>query len=816
MTTVSATRIEGVTEALYALLPAHIRSVDAASGWTLKALLNVMASASAEIDAEIDTLYDAAFVETAPEGALADIAALVASEPLRPLPPDAGVSARAFIANTIRYRRGKGTARVLEALAADVGGFGCVVVEYFLRLSRLQHLIDARPERPTTAYIVPGITAARTATGFDTLPRLLDVRSIARAAGRHHIRNVGVHIQRPVVPNFGAPGIESTLDADALAGVPVARPWPDGATQHAGYFQLSAQPGNPLRLFNPDRRSQMATDRVGETDLPDRLRRLPLHLETQELRNAAVEGRAAVIGDAPWFDATGQPFTIFLRASGATTFTRVAPSEVIIANLEAFPATAGARPQPTQSHSWLTGDAAQPVSTGTHVIRCGFDPVTGRLIVAQPAAGSPDIDEVRVAFGTGIGREMGAGPQDRNTTDVPFDITDTATLSHFIRIVDASSSSSGTAADRLRTVSSLDVALADWAANGAGRRGLIVLVRCDREGAVALATTIPVAVHPASELHIVSAQWRPKIVKPGVPDNPERWGYVVRQDRRFTIDAQLTVTAASPPGPGAQPGVLVLDGLELTAGISLGDHCVSQLLIRHSTVRAPGKSAIVTTAPFDGAQVAVDRSLIGQLNLQSGTSPATGSLRITDSIVSNDGQTGAAAIVADAIDAQLMNVTMFGSSTFKSLEATNVIFVEPATVTRRQSGCVRYSWVAPGSSMPRRFRCQPDLELAATEAKIGVPLSPSESAAVALSVSPVFLDTSLDEPTVGMLHTLTRDAIRLGGEQDTEMGVFSAAVEGLRLANLTMLFDDYVPFGLEAGAIDDTRSTAVALLRNRP
>jgi hypothetical protein len=46
--------------------------------------------------------------------------------------------------------------------------------------------------------------------------------------------------------------------------------------------------------------------------------------------------------------------------------------------------------------------------------------------------------------------------------------------------------------------------------------------------------------------------------------------------------------------------------------------------------------------------------------------------------------------------------------------------------------------------------------------------------------------------------------------------VFAQSAEGLRAANLTSLFEDYLPFGLEAGLIDDTRSTAVAARRNRP
>ena len=130
--------------------------------------------------------------------------------------------------------------------------------------------------------------------------------------------------------------------------------------------------------------------------------------------------------------------------------------------------------------------------------------------------------------------------------------------------------------------------------------------------------------------------------------------------------------------------------------------------------------------------------------------------------------------------------------------------------TRRQSGCVRYSWVPGGSALPRRFRCQPDLIPARRRRHEGSPLTAAQRAhRGASAMTPLLLDTSLDEPTVAMLHPLTRDGIRLGGEYDTEMGVFSAAAGGLRVANLTSLFDDHVPF-VEAGVLDDTRSSAAA------
>jgi hypothetical protein len=811
----STAGIETVTERLYALLPAHVRTADATNREALKALIRVLAAGSAQIDAEIDTLYDSMFVETAPEAALADLAALIAAEPLRPLPAGSGMTLRAYVAHTLHYRRRKGTARVLEALAADVGGYGAVAVEYFQRLARCQHLLDVRPERPGTALPVAGDTASRVGTAFDELPRLIDVRSIARAGGRHHVPHVGVHIQRAVVLPFSAPGDNATLDDASLAGVPVARPWlDDKKNKYLGYFQLAAQPGRALRIFNPDRREGHEDERMVEARLRDRLRRLPLHLELEELRNAAIEGRSAQLSASSWFEG-GLPFTIFLRAAGDAKFERISPDQVRIANLDAFPQPAGARPEATIDHQWFEGSMAGAVSKkGSHPIRCGIDPVTGRLIVAKPAANAQDVQDVRVSFATGLGMEMGAGPQERNAADVPFDVTDSVTLKHFVRIVDPSQATTGVPGDAMRIVPSLDTALQEWKAAGKGMLGIIVLVRCDIEGAAGNAADIAVTTHPGSELHVVSAQWRTTKQGPGLPVNKMRLGYVVRRERRFTVDAPLRVTPSAAPGPNDRAGVLVLDGLELTQGVTLEDQAVSRLRVRHCTVRAPGGTAVGTKAALKDAEIVVERSIVGSVKLEAGN-PGTGSLAMTDCIVSDDGALDMA-IAATSLDVRLRNVTVLGTSEMKSLEATNVIFWAAATVTRTQAGCVRYSSIAPSSQLPRRYRCQPDLAVAAATAKKGSALLPTEETTAKLSVLPLFLDTSLDEPTVAMLHAAASDALRLGGENDTEMGAFSAAAEGLRRANLVSLFDDYMPFGLEAAVIDDTLSSLATQRRNQP
>lgn len=814
MTATSHTGTDAAAERLYGLLPAHIRTTDAANGWALKALMTIFASASAEIDGEIDTLYDAMFAETAPEAALPDIAALVAAETLRPLPDGARHSARAFITNTIRYRRGKGTARVLEALAADVGGFGGIAVEYFMRLARLQNLIDVREERPGTAWMVPGTTAADSGTAFDTLPRLVDFRRIGQSGGRHHVPNVGVHIVRPTAPVFPAPPASSAIPAHLLAGVPLARPWTVGGVAHPGYFQIAALPERTLRLFNPDRRAQDTTGRVVASDLNDRLKRLPLHLETEELRHAKLEGRAPQLAESPWFDDKGQPFTIYLgrTLAGKMVFDRVAPEAVRIANLDAAPSPAGNRPDDKRAHSWFTGAVPAAVTqTGNSPIKCGFDPVTGRLIVADPG-GNPDIEQVRIAYAYGLGAAIGAGPQDRNTAQLPFEVRDTASVIALVWVVDASGDHTGAAITGVFPVTSLDAALAGWAAQGAGKRGFIVLVSCDREGPAGGQTQISATIHPASELHIVSARWVPCKPVPGLPIDPDRKGYIVRKERRFTIDAPLQLLAAAVNSHG---GRLVLDGLELTQGLSINARAISELLVRHCTLRAPGGRAITATAALDGMTIAIAHSLVGRIRLDFGSAGAVGKLRVSNSIMSSD-EAAADAVTARDIDAELNNVTILGTSSFKSLEATNVIFSGAATAVRTQSGCVRYSAIAPGSTMPRRFRCQPELALAAAARLKGAALTGSETASTILAVKPIFLDESLDEPTVAMLHPLCADGIWQGGAGETEMGVFCDAATALRMGNVRSLFDDYVPFGLAAGLIDDTRSSNVAQRRNRP
>src|SRR5436305_10073314 len=84
-----------------------------------KALLSVMAEQAAVLEENLDQLYDDLFVETCAEWVVPYIGDLVGVRGINAF-PGARFTERAFVANTMSYRRRKGTAAVLEQLARDV------------------------------------------------------------------------------------------------------------------------------------------------------------------------------------------------------------------------------------------------------------------------------------------------------------------------------------------------------------------------------------------------------------------------------------------------------------------------------------------------------------------------------------------------------------------------------------------------------------------------------------------------------------------------------------------------------------------------
>jgi hypothetical protein len=144
----------------------------------------------------------------------------------------------------------------------------------------------------------------------------------------------------------------------------------------------------------------------------------------------------------------------------------------------------------------------------------------------------------------------------------------------------------------------------------------------------------------------------------------------------------------------------------------------------------------------------------------------------------------------------------------KFLEASDIIFTSVVKAERTQTGCVRFSYVPPGSHVPRRYRCQPDLEIEqelADARKRNPALSPLEQAEIQSFIegwlTPSFKATAYGSPYYSQLHLGCPAQIRNGAEDESEMGVFSHLKQPQRESNLKIRLREYPPFGLDAGII---------------
>ena len=131
---------------LYALLPAVYRTRDQDGGGPLYGLLSVVAAQAAILQNNSDQLYDDEFIETCATWVVPYIGDLVGSDTIYDI-AGVGPGRRAEVANTIGYRRRKGTVLALEQVAMDVSGLPALAVEYFKRVITAESMRHVRPRR---------------------------------------------------------------------------------------------------------------------------------------------------------------------------------------------------------------------------------------------------------------------------------------------------------------------------------------------------------------------------------------------------------------------------------------------------------------------------------------------------------------------------------------------------------------------------------------------------------------------------------------------------------------------------------------------
>ncbi|MGH2475881.1 MAG: phage tail protein [Candidatus Limnocylindrales bacterium] len=242
----------------YDLLPVIHRVRDAEQGYPLRALLEVVEEELRRLDEDIDGLYDNWFIETCEEWVVPYLGDLLGVQGLRPVPGGIA-SQRGLVANTIRYRRRKGTPAILEQLARDVTGWPARVVEYFQLLGTTQYLDHIRLSRARTVDLRDADRLELLETPFDTVAHTADVRHIDVGRGRYNIPDIGLHLWRLVA--------YTVADVDARAVNAATGRWT---------FDPA---GRDLPPFNRPRTETEVTHLAEEVNVPGPLRRRALHAE---------------------------------------------------------------------------------------------------------------------------------------------------------------------------------------------------------------------------------------------------------------------------------------------------------------------------------------------------------------------------------------------------------------------------------------------------------------------------------------------------------------------------------------------------------
>jgi hypothetical protein len=255
---------------------------------------------------------------------------------------------------------------------------------------------------------------------------------------------------------------------------------------------------------------------------------------------------------------------------------------------------------------------------------------------------------------------------------------------------------------------------------------------------------------------------------------------------------------------------LVLDGLLIAGRGAQVSGKLESVTIRHCTL-VPGWSLDCDCEPEQAAEpslefidatarVAIEHSILGAIQVtqrEVTTDPLP--INISDSIIDAT-DWGLEAIGAPDCPAAHTLLTIKRSTVIGRVEvhaielAENSIFDGLVKVARRQLGCMRFCYAAPGSRTPRRFNCQPDV--VRNRAK-----DDAAKTVETLRVRPRFNSRRYGKPDYCQLSNNCAEEIKRGADDESEMGVFHDLFQPQREANLRARLDEYTPAGMNAGVI---------------
>lgn len=752
---------------LYELLPPIYRIRDAEQGEPLKALLRVITEQVNLVEDDIRQLYENWFIETCEDWVVPYIGELIGYEPVHEAGEPSTVDTpqgrlrnkilipRREVANTIRYRRRKGTLALLELLANDVACWPARAVEFFTLLGWTQSLNHLRLDRGETVDVRKGSRLDLIDSPFERFAHTVDVRRINsfRSQGCHNIPSVGVFVWR--------------LKSYAVTETPAY--CLEAVGPHCYTFSVL---GNDSPLFMLPEPEPDPTHIADEFNLP-----LPIR------RRLFEENKARLYGP-------GMSLRIWrgVKREGEIVREAIPESQIVPANLS---------------------DWRYLPRRGTIAV----DPVLGRI--AFPTQQLPK-NGVWVSYHYGFSTDLGGGEYERTISqptgytlyrvgedeqfetinaalnqwgmdsetvaDAVIEITDSGVYVEPINIEfkEGQESLQLRAANRMRPI----IRLLDWqtskpdALTITGNKGS----RFTLDGVMVAGRGVQIA-GDLSELTI-----RHSTLVPG-------WNLGSDCGPQCSTEPSLEIFS---------PDVCVKIEYSILGAIQI-DPAIYVLLKEQSEEVQEGSTddeGTMARCRGIGAEVRLDPIRVC----------------ISDSVLDAT-HPELEAFGAPGCPVAHACLTILRSSVFGQIHAhaielgENTIFDGRITVARRQKGCLRFCYVTPESRTPRRYRCQPDLAeksiaekmiREATDLSLPRPDDGEIKAAKQRErsrVRPRFNSVRYSTPAYCQLAESCAQEITRGADDESEMGVFHHLYQPQRAANLRVRLDEYLPAGMDVGII---------------
>lgn len=549
MTMAFTRRREDRAAYLAGLLPPHVMARDAEADGLLRALLRAVAGELAVVESDLETLYDSWFVETCPEWVVPYLADLVGLEGLPgDLGAGSGASRRAVVANTVAYRRRKGTVAVVEQVVRDVTGWPTRAVEFHRLMATTTHVNHVHVERPTWGSVRDAATAELESPGVAD-------GALTRFAHTGEVRRVGSSplggTGRYDIPHLGAfVGSTSVHDAVAVPARLVGGEW------------FIHPLGWETPLFAPPTTEPGIEHLAVESDLA-------IPLRPRRLLAALLAARA---GDP------GEALHLRVEVDGV----ELSADRVRVCGLEA-PATDGGGP--------LTG------------WQVSVDPIRGVLTALHDGAPATPTSVV-VDHGYGAPAEVGAGTYDRARAH-----DDALAADRFSGDADTGGDHVGgqvaVRADAAApgVVTTIAQALADvtaaWADPAVAGGTQVVSVTDSTEYPGGVTADLP----PESRLVLVAARWEGRTVQDGTTEPPVPGVYSPEGVRpRITGDLHVS---------GGSGSSLVVDGFVVEGDVVVDPGALGSLTVSQCTVAGSVRVDADGAGPNRDVAVSVRRSVVG-------------------------------------------------------------------------------------------------------------------------------------------------------------------------------------------------------------